>query len=493
MNKATLEMLLASSPALQMLRLKNAHWVLPFLYQIFKIDQKSTVTEEVLVQALSFHLQQQEDDADILQETHIEFGDDDEARSRKYLTSWVQKRILQDTPDAEGVIHYQLSAYTEKVFQWLQQLQERQFVGTESRFKMMFHHLKDLVEYTEDNKQKRLELLKERKANIEKEIKALELGSMMHQYTNAQVQERLHIFNKMCYDLLSDFTEVEDNFKQIHRRIVEQHTKGSDQKSTILEFAFHAYDALRESDQGRSFYAFWDFLISRKGQTEWELLSHQLLEVLAQRSIDTDQQFLASLKSQLLQKGKKVSQANDRMAEKLSRIITEKEITKHRRLRKQINAIKELAFQVRDSEEALPGIEIDESLTMPFVMDRKISLLPGEKNIELLQPSAAKEEIADYDRLSKMLNTTMVDKKVLKERVQESLNNKETVTLLEILEKYPLQHGIAEVVTYFALNKDPQLSVQVVDKTTELVPLGAGKNKFVEVPYLLFSNKKEKK
>lgn len=493
MNKATLEMLLASSPALQMLRLKNAHWVLPFLYQIFKIEQKTTVIEEALVQALSYHLQQQEDDLDILQETHIEFGDDDEARSRKYILSWVQKRILQDTPDAEGIPHYQLSAHTEKVFQWLEQLQERQFVGTESRFKMMFHHLKDLVEYTEDNKQKRLELLKERKANIEKEIKALELGTMMHQYTNAQVQERLHIFNKMCSDLLSDFTEVEDNFKQIHRRIVEQHTKGADQKSTILDFAFHAYDALRESDQGRSFYAFWDFLISRKGQVEWENLTHQLLKVLDQKSIETDKQFLASLKSQLLQKGKKVSQANDRMAEKLSRIITEKEITKHRRLRKQINAIKELAFQLRETDESLPGIEIEEPLNMPFVMDKKLTYLPSEKNIELVQPQAAKEEIADYDRLSKMLNVSVVDKKVLKERVQERLNKKETVTLLEILEKYPLQNGIAEVVTYFALNKDPQLSVQIVDKTTELVPLSADKKKFVEVPYLLFSHKKEKK
>ena len=180
------------------------------------------------------------------------------------------------------------------------------------------------------------------------------------------------------------------------------------------------------------------------------------------------------------------------MAEKLSRIITEKEITKHRRLRKQINAIKELAFQLKEESDSLPGIELAESISMPFVMDRKLTYLPSEKNIELLQPAAAKEEIADYERLSKMLNVTTIDKKVLKERVQERLNTKETVTLLEILEKYPLQNGIAEVVTYFALQKDPVLNVQIVDKTTELVPLNAEKKKFVEVPYLLFS-KKEKK
>ncbi len=483
--------MLSASPALQMLRLKNAQWVLPFLYQLFKNDEKNTVTEDQIIQALSIHLQQQEDDEEALEDAHIEWTDDNEARSRKYIASWVQKRILQDAPDADGSVHYQLTAYSEKVFQWLQQLQERSFVGTESRFKMLFQHLKDMVEYTEDNKQKRLELLKEKKAALEKEIKALELGSMVHQYTNGQLQERLHIFSKMCYDLLSDFTEVEDNFKQIHRKIVEQHTKAADQKSGILDFAFHAYDALRESDQGRSFYAFWDFLISRKGQTEWEALTQQLVNVMDQREINTENTFLLNLKSQLLQKGKKVSQANDRMAEKLSRIITEKEITRHRRLRSQINAIKELAFQLKEDSIQLPGITIEEPVTMQFVMDRKLTLAPSEKLMPIPQPEAAKEEIADYARLSKMMQAIIVDRKVLKERVVQFLEKKETVTLQEVLEEYPLQNGLAEVVGYFGLAKDPQLQAQVIDKTTELIPLSVSGGKFVEIPYLLFSKKKK--
>ncbi len=192
---------------------------------------------------------------------------------------------------------------------------------------------------------KRLEELKNRRAEIDKEIKRIEMGSKPEIYTNAQIQERLEWFTRLSHELLSDFREVEDNFKSIHRRIVEQHTKTETSKGTIVGYAFEAYDALRKSDQGKSFYAFWDFLVSRAGQEEWRHLTDQLLQLLQDRNIDSDGDFVQRIKSQLLQQGRSVYEANDRMAEKLSRIITEKEIARHRRLRQQIGSIKELVFQ----------------------------------------------------------------------------------------------------------------------------------------------------
>ncbi len=135
------------------------------------------VKEEQLVPLLAETLSQHADGTEDLEEARIEFGEDEESRSRKYLVSWVQKRILQDFPDTEGNTNYQLSAYTEKVFQWMQNLQLGQnHVGTESRFKMLFGSLRDMVENTEDDKEKKLQILKDRRAEIDKEIKALELG-----------------------------------------------------------------------------------------------------------------------------------------------------------------------------------------------------------------------------------------------------------------------------------------------------------------------------
>lgn len=488
MTSENIEQLILTSPALQMLRLRNAGWVLPFLYAAFKETRRTVIREEQLITLLAETLSHHDEGVEDLEEARIEFGEDEESRSRKYLLNWVQKRILQDFPDTEGNTNYQLSAYTEKVFQWMQNLQLGQHhVGTESRFKMLFTSLRDMVENTEDDKEKKVQILKDRRAEIDKEIKALELGVAPMRYSNAQVQERLDLFIKLCYELIGDFREVEDNFKQIHRNIVEQHTKAEQNKGAIVGFAFESYDALRGSNQGKSFYAFWDFLISRNGQEEWRNLTEQLLQLLEDRELEADTVFLQNIKSFLLEQGKAVYDANDKMAEKLSRIITEKEIARHRRLRHQINSIKELVFNLMEDDHIEAGMKIEEPTEIKILMDRKLVLEEKKTAGILKQPVAATEKIADVERFNRLLNTSFIDKKILWDKVEQVLETKQTATLKEIIEATSLQNGLAEVISYYSFLKEKSKRVQIVGNAVELIPINETATKFVEVPYLLFS------
>jgi hypothetical protein len=487
MKQDDLLQLLLFNPAVQILRLRNAHWVLPFLYRVFKEENRFSIPEESLMLLLADALNAQEEAEEDLTDAKIEFGDDEQSRSRKYLLNWVQKRLLQDFQTAGGDIQYQLSAYTEKIFQWLSSLQVRQHVGTESRFKLLFNSLRDITEHTEDDRTKRLELLKNKRAEIDKEIKAIEHGVAPEKYSDTQVQERLELFTRLCYELVGDFREVEDRFKEIHRGIVEQHTRAEQHKGAIVGFAFGAYDSLRNSSQGKSFYAFWDFLISRIGQQEWQELTTQLLQLLCDRGIAADEPFLQNVKSLLLMQGKTVYDANDKMADKLSRIITEKEIARHRRLRRQIAGIKQQVLDLMNEETVDCGLTIEEGPDIKMLMDRKLTLQQKTAAAAVKQPVETAETIADPERFSKLLNTAFIDKKKLWNKVEAALRNKQTATLKEILETTAPDHGLAEVVSYYAFLKDKPTKVQVIDNTTELIPLNAEQTKFVQVPYLLFS------
>src|ERR1700741_3829373 len=156
--------LFESAPSVQIIRMRNAHWVIPFLFKAFKTENILSIPEQALIGALAEELRNHSEDMKDLEEAHIEFGEDEESRARKYLLNWVQRRLLQDFPDTDAVTRYQLSAHSEKLFQWLQSLEKRQFVGTESRFRFLFQTLREMVEYTEDDSLKRLEELKNRKA-----------------------------------------------------------------------------------------------------------------------------------------------------------------------------------------------------------------------------------------------------------------------------------------------------------------------------------------
>jgi hypothetical protein len=428
-----------------------------------------------------------EEKSEDYEEAQIIYGEDDIERSRKYISTWVQKRILQDFQDNNGVVQYQLSAYTEKVFQWLQSLQTRKHVGTESRFTALFTSLQDIIEHSEDDKAKRIELLKTKQAEIDKEIKAIELGIAPETYSNAQVRERLETFTRTSYELLSDFREVEDHFKQIHRSIVEQHTRLEQQKGAIVGYAFEAYDGLRHSDQGKSFYAFWDFLISRVGQEEWNELSDKLIHVLQNREIAADIVFIRNIKSLLWNQGKTVYQANDKMAEKLSRIISEKEITKHRRLRKQIASVKELLFNLIDEEQVSCELFLEDGPDMKMVMDRRLVTEDKKVLASLKQPIAGVQHIADPERFGRMFNHVMIDKKKLWQKVVLALQQKETASLKEILELSVPEQGLVEIITFFSFTKDKLGGkVQIINNRTELIPLYPSQTKFVEVPFLLF-------
>ena len=487
MSSPDISYLFESAPSVQIIRMRNAQWVIPFLFKAFKTENKLTLPEAALINLLAEELRNHTEGVEDLEEARIEFGEDEESRARKYLLNWVQKRLLQDFPDSDAVTQYQLSAHSEKLFQWLQSLEKKQFVGTESRFRFLFQTLREMVEYTEDDAVKRLEELKNRKAEIDKEVKKIEMGFKPEIYTNAQLRERLEWFTRLSHELLSDFREVEDNFKYIHRHIVEQHTRAEINKGAIIGYAFEAYDALRKSDQGRSFYAFWDFLVSRAGQEEWRMLTDQLLLLLQDRNIENDGDFVQNIKSLLLQQGRSVYEANDKMAEKLSRIITEKEIARHRRLRQQIGHIKELVFQFMDEESPPCGLQQAAHAPIRMSMERKLNLLEKQGSQIVKQPANALEKIEDLERFGRLLNTTHIDKKRLWQKVEEALQTKTTATLSEIIEVTGLDNGVGEVISYFSCLREQAARVQSMQEITELIPLNAEKTQFIEVPYLLFS------
>ena len=99
---------LNTHPAFQMVRLQNARWVLPLLYKVFKEDNRFLVEERALIQLVAETLSSHTEGTENLEEANITFGENEEARSRKYILNWVQKRILQDFTDAEGAVQYQL-------------------------------------------------------------------------------------------------------------------------------------------------------------------------------------------------------------------------------------------------------------------------------------------------------------------------------------------------------------------------------------------------
>lgn len=482
LNDSILSEIISTSPSVELLRLRNRELVLLFLYRTFYHKPDPVAYEHLCVQLSDYlcaeHLDQDE-------ESGISVFDTYDEKARKYIMRWTDKGFLRNYQEETGEVFYELSSYASKTLDWLLSLKKEDFVGTESKFMNLFSQMKELVEFTNEDKDERIRILEARKQEIEHEIQTIRAGGDARVFEEYQIRPRFRQITQSAKDLLSDFKEVEENFKNITKSIYQKHAEGGYTKGDILGFTFDALEDLQNSPQGRSFYAFWDFLLSPSLQEEWDELVSGLFETLDHKSIQERDQFLRNMKQYLYAAGKKVYQANDKMAEKLSKIICEQEAPKQVAARKLIQDIQATLLELVQKNckpEVSLSVEMFPEIRMPA--ERKLTL---ERNTEVVYRQVlevAASDITQADYADALFATHTVDRGILKQRVLTALKRKKQVSLAEVIERNGgLEKGLAELFGYIGLLSEFRYHVHT-EKTVD-VPFNTAENKMIRVPEII--------
>lgn len=439
--------LLAHSPAVKLLRAKNAPLILSFLYREFKENNRLTISSYELVNRLADYLEALDyaDETDPFEDILV--------RAKRYIDDWCseQNRYLRKFPDETGEPVHELTADTEKAFQWIDSLEKKAFVGTESRFLDIFAKLTELVEKSSEDPEKRIADLEHRKRAIEAEIRQIRASGTVASFSNTQIKERFYEIGKLGRELLSDFKEVEQNFKAITRSIYEKQAREKMRKGAILGYTLDATDELRDSDQGRSFHAFWRFLMADNRQDELTALVDKIFDLLENRQIDEADPFLARIKVNLHRAGQKVVASNHRLAEKLSRILAEKHMLERRKTIELVGDIKRLALdRLADPPKRDPFIAIEGDPDVRMVMDRPLGTPPQTADFANQPGALGASDIGAVD-FGRLFNQFEIDREALQVQIDDCLRDRDQVTLAEIVQKYPIARGVAELVTYLAI------------------------------------------
>ncbi len=440
--------LLAFSPTIKLLRSKRAPLIISFLYISFKEKNQITLPAYELVTQLAEYIEVLEDSA---------FADIEEkdslAIARKLLDTWCNEdnRYLKRYPDEQGEPTVELTTHTEKAFQWMENLQRREFVGTESRFLSIYRQLKELIDNTSADPKRKIKELERQKKALTKQINAIKKAGVVPTYNDTQIKERFYNVTKTARDLLSDFKEVEHNFKDISLNIYRQQTKQGIHRGQILGYTLDATEQLKDSDQGRSFYAFWQFLIAGNKQNELMEMIEYTYEILRERDIQYADNFLRKIKIYLHNAGQKVINSNHLLAEKLSRILSQESLSDHRRAIEVISEIKNLAVQKigkfhgqRDFIfiEGLPEIDMS--------FDRPVSDPPQVANFKN-QPTIIGSQQIEEAELDILFDQFEMNRQELEDNIAVLLEKQAQVSLLEVTKAYPVKNGLAEVLTYFSI------------------------------------------
>ncbi len=452
LDYSNLDTLRKRHPAWRLLRSDHVALVASFLDRVFVSANVRVMAAADLAEALD----------DTLYALRLQAGESAFPKAAmEYLNDWatpdkgwLRKFYQTGTDEAQ----FDLTPATEKAIAWLKQLGERQFVGTESRLLTLFHLLQQIQAGSETDPERQIADLQQQRARIDAQIARIQDGELPL-LDDTALRERFQQFLQGARELLADFREVEHNFRQLDRRVRERIALWEGGKGELLEEIMGERDAIADSDQGRSFRAFWDFLLSSQRQeTLSQLLDHALqLEPIRATAPDPRTR---RIHYDWMEAGDHTQRTVAALSQQLRRFLDDRAWLENRRIMDILRGIETKALGLRQTPPGGSFMVIDEA--------RPNLELPLERPLFNPKPAITIEglilEAGDPDLdTSALFAQVVVDKARLQRHIRQCLQTRGQISLKELLESQPLELGLAELVTYLQLGSEEFAAV--VDET----------------------------
>ncbi|NTV61534.1 MAG: DUF3375 domain-containing protein [Chlorobiaceae bacterium] len=454
LDYTTLDLLRQNHPAWRLLRAQHVPLVASFLHRVFIAPNVRSLSQADLVEAL-------EDELFALRRQLGENAFPGSAQS--YLNDWAENDkgwLRKFYPVGEDEPHYDLTPATEKALAWLESLSERTFVGTESRLLTLFELLRQMSTGSQTDPEVRIAELNRRREEIDAEITRINAGEIFLLEDSA-LKDRFQQFLQLARELLTDFREVEHNFRTLDRRVRERIALWEGAKGTLLEEIMGQRDAIADSDQGRSFRAFWDFLMSQKRQEELTGLLEEVLSLPPVVEMRPEPR-LRRVHYDWMEAGEHTQRTVARLSEQLRKFLDDKAWLENRRIMDILHEIESKALNLR---EAMPSGNFmtlaDASATIELPLERPLYRPPFKPLIDGMALDTGDAEIDTAVLYSQVI----VDRAELSQNIRKALQEHSQISLGEVVTRHPLRHGLAELVTYLQIAGEWPLTA--VDEESE--------------------------
>ena len=477
MDFDTLHNLRESHGGWRLLLADHSPMIVSFFHRCFIEPNVRAVTEGELVSRLEDHL------------AGIREVQGEEAFPRPALSylkdwaddrrAWLRRYYTTDSDEA----HYDLTPAAESAIRWLAGLEQPQFVGAESRLMTVFDLLQQIVSGTETDPAARIAELEAKRESIDAEIERIRDGELSLM-DSTQLKERFLQMADTARALLADFRQVEDNFRRLDRQVRERITWFEGGKGEVLEEVFGEHDTIADSDQGRSFRAFWDFLMSPTRQEELSGLLEKIFELEAVVELKPDRR-LKRVHYDWLEAGEVTQRTVARLSEQLRRFLDDQAWLENRRIMELIRGLERKAVTVRDDPPRQLGMRLDMPVPeLDLVMDRPLFSPPLRPDIQG-DVALADDQLINTEALFEQAH---VDRPALEAGIRRALQEREQISLAELIEFQPLEQGLAELVTYLAIADEDDGGLIDDDKTQTVSWTQAdGHQRRARVPLVVFS------
>lgn len=347
--------------------------------------------------------------------------------------------------------YYDITPELQRAYSFVVSMNEhaRNFVPTESRFKELLEILKEVQLSTEGNAQMYLEDLLAKRAALDAEIEKAKRGEITT-LSPQEIRERFLQFQHDAIEMVDDFRQVEYNLGNLDKEIMQDILNWTGPRGELLDKYFDQNAYIENTDQGRSVKAFSRLLLS---STDDELIIKRIENLLQRKEIAGLQidERLHNIHDQWLAMRLNIERVMGASTKRIRSFLQPSNLDANRFLKERIRSITTKVVELTKEEglAALPDelieLEIPKAeINLPF--DRPLASVSDRMEFNT---DTRKDNFTVND--SRLFEQVVVDPLVLYERIEDFMSERDEVALSEIVQKHPLEHGIAELTTYVKL------------------------------------------
>jgi len=468
-----LKYLKENSPTLKLLNSDNFAFTLSFLYFAFTEKRNLTLTHSAILLYLD----------DYLYDLNQTYKNIFPKQAKDYLDDFANDRsgYLRKYHGSEDEALYELTPHTQKALEFIESLEKKEFVGSRSKFNIVFELLEELEFETHLDDTERIKKLEAQKREIDTQIAMIKSKEDLR-FDSSRIKEHFMQIDEIVRKLKYDFSEIEYNFRDLNTLAMEQIVTNDDAKGAVLGTIFDIEDSIKESDQGKSFFAFFQLLTDLEKSEKLSRLLENLYKIETIKTFDKEQR-LKDLKFTLLQSSDKISKVSSKLIEQLRRFLDDRVWEENRRILALCKSIQKSAIDIKDDMPTVRSFaEIDgNTLKVDMVFAKS---LYRTKTQTLFTKELIDEEI-EID-LDSFYTQFYVDEEILKRNISEILLYQPQCSIRDIVERFGIKKGIAELVGYITIAKNSENTM--VDETSQTIEIldSDGLRKSVKLPKIIF-------
>ncbi len=384
-----------------------------------------------------------------------------------YLRQWSSESLRYFYCEYDGQTGteplYKITPELQKAYSFVVSMNEysNNFVPTESRFKEILEILKEVHMSTEGNAQMYLDDLLAQRAALDEKIEKAKKGEVIS-LSDSQIRERFLQFQHDAIELLDDFRQVDANLCNLDKEIMQDILNWTGPRGELLDKYFDQNEYIENTDQGRSVKAFSRLLLSSSDDELIMTRIDNLINHKAVASLHKDER-IHNIHDSWLNARLNIERIMGASTKRIKSFLQPANLDANRFLKERIKSITQKVSDLtkEDGLEVLPPelfeLEIPRAeINLPY--DRPLASVSDrlEFNTEI-----KKDEFKADDH--KLFDQVVVNPELLASRITEFMDNADEVDLYDIVQKYPLDHGITELTTYvklamlgFDLIEDPE-------------------------------------